>query len=60
MAGIWGGVYFLIFLLGIMGVIRWYLQNDGSDPELGKRGIFAMKQPKKKRTMPGSRPPQRF
>jgi len=57
MPGIWGGLYFLIFLLGIMAAIRWYLQNDGDDPGLGGRGIYAMKKDRTKKNRQPVKPP---
>jgi hypothetical protein len=40
------GVFYAIFGLAILIVIRWYVQNERNDPDAdGSLGLLAMRQP---------------
>ena len=59
MAGIWGGLFFLGFLVLILLVIRWCVENDRKPLGETTSGIFAMRSARKKQ-QPWTLPPPRI
>ena len=50
MAGIWGGLYFLAFLVLILLVIRWCIESEKKSSGDTAPGLFAMRTPRTKTT----------
>ncbi len=55
MPGIIGGLYFLIFISGVVLVTLWCMKNDEGPASTGTRGLFAMKDTSPKRPEQRSR-----